>query len=153
MKKQHLILTPEDFEYLQNLLKKGTLAVRTQKRAMALLELLRGKTYQEVSVLLSKSYPTVIGWARKYRSDGLVFLEDKRRPGRPVGFTGEERAKITALACSEPPEGFARWTLRLLADKVVEINLCGQISHNHVGVVLKKTNSSPTGKNNGASGN
>ena len=56
---------------------------------------------------------------------------------------------LTAIACSTPPEGHARWTLRLLADKVVELKLVDSISHVTVGSVLKKTNSSPGRKGNG----
>jgi putative transposase len=106
----------------------------------------------EVSELLNKSYPTVVGWARKYNTNGLLFLDDKPRPGRPVGLSGEDRAKVTALACSDPPEGFARWSLRLLADKLVELDYVDSISFKQVGLVLKKTNCSPTEKGNGASG-
>jgi hypothetical protein len=58
---------------------------------------------------------------------------------------------VTALACSEPPEGHARWSLRLLADKLVELEHVDSISHKTVGEILKKTNLSLTSKDNGAS--
>ena len=151
MKKQHVELPESDLEYLQGLLSKGTLKVRKQKRAQALLELNRGKTYMEVSKQLNVSYPTVFGWTKKYRTEGLSFLDDKPRSGRPVGITGEERAKITSLACSKPPAGYARWSLRLLADRVVELGLCDQISHNHVGEILKKMNCNLIESDNGVS--
>jgi len=150
MKKQHVKLTDSQLEYLQGILRKGSLKVRKQKRAQALLELNRGKTFKEVSIQLDVSYPTVFGWAKKYRLEGISFLDDKLRPGRPVGITGEERAKITSLACSKPPAGYAKWSLRLLADRVVELGLCDQISHNHVGEILKKMNCNLTGKGSGA---
>jgi hypothetical protein len=70
---------------------------------------------------------------------GLRCLEDAPRSGRPVVISGEQRAQITALACSDAPEGHARWDLRLLADKIVELNICETISHTHVGNILKKT--------------
>lgn len=149
MEKEHIKLKESDKEYLEVLLSKGTLKVRKQKRAQALLELNRGKTYQEVCTQLNMSYPAVWGWAKKYNAEGLSFLDDKPRSGRPIGITGEERAKITSLACSEPPEGYARWSLRLLADRVVELGLCEHISHNHVGEILKKTNCSLIEKDNG----
>jgi putative transposase len=57
---------------------------------------------------------------------------------------GLQRAKITALACSEAPEGHSQWSLRLLADKIVELAYCEHISHSEVGIILKKTMSSPT---------
>jgi hypothetical protein len=68
------------------------------------------------------------------------MLEDQPRSGRPIQISGEQRAKITALACSKPPEGYARWNLRLLADKVVELGYCEAISHTEVANILKKTN-------------
>ena len=138
MKKQHVKLQASDFEYLQTLLSKGTLKVRKQNRARGLLELHKGKTFTEVSTLLNISYPTVWSWAAKYNSEGLAFLDDKPRSGRPIGLSGEDRAKITAIACSEPPEGYARWSLRLLADKLVELELVESISFKQVGNILKK---------------
>jgi hypothetical protein len=68
------------------------------------------------------------------------MLADQPRPGRPIKISGEQRAKITALACSEPPEGYERWNLRLLANKVVELGYCEHISHTEVADILKKTN-------------
>lgn len=68
------------------------------------------------------------------------MLKDKHRKGRPIVIDGEQRAQLTALACSEPPEGYARWHLRLLADKAVELGFCEHISHTEVANILKKTN-------------
>ena len=149
MKKQHLQLQDSERTHLKDLLSKGTLKVRVQKRALCLQELDRGKTYKEVSQLLGVSYPTVHGWAKKYRSEGLSFLEDKPRSGRPAGLSAEQKAQITAIACSEPPEGYARWSLRLLADRVIELELVEHISHTEVGRVLKKMNCSLTENDNG----
>ncbi|MDH5561984.1 MAG: helix-turn-helix domain-containing protein [Deltaproteobacteria bacterium] len=151
MKKPHLELTTSEREQLKSLLKKGSLNVRVQKRIMGLLELDKGKSYKSVSELLSLSNITVQGWGKKYKTEGLDFIRDKPRSGRPVGLTAEQRAKITALACSEPPEGYARWSLRLLADKVVELNYTDTVSHTEIGRVLKKMNCVLTLKNNGAS--
>jgi putative transposase len=66
-------------------------------------------------------------------------LEDAPRSGRPIEIDGLQRAKVTALACSEAPAGHARWSLRLLADKVVELGYCKRISHVQVDKILKKT--------------
>ena len=150
MKKQHVELKEEDRAYLKALLSKGSIRVRVQKRALCLQELDRGKSYQEVSDLLGVSYPTVHGWAKKYRSGGLSFMEDKPRSGRPVRLSAEQKAQITAIACSQPPEGYARWSLRLLADRIVELELIEQISHTEVGRVLKKMNCSLNAKGSGA---
>ncbi len=151
MKKQHVELSDKDRHYLINLLSKGQLGARKMKRAQGLLELDRGKTYQEVSNQLNSSYPTVCGWAKKYRLDGLRFLNDKPRSGRPIGLSGEDRAKVTALACSKPPDGYARWSLRLLADKLVELEIVESISFKQVGNILKKMNCSLTENDSGVS--
>ena len=80
-------------------------------------------------------------------------LESKPRdtPPRKVKITGEVEARITQLACSDPPEGKARWTLKLLAQRLVEIEVIDSISHNSVGLVLKKANLSPGGRSAGVS--
>lgn len=153
MKKQHLVLTEEDLAYLESLLSKGSLKVRVQKRILALKKLHSGMTYQAVSDFLEIRYNTVLGWAKRYKTEGLQFLTDKHRSGRPIKISGEDRAKVTALACSDPPEGYARWSLRLLSTRLVELEIFEDISHMEVGRILKKMNYSLTEKNNGASGN
>jgi putative transposase len=143
-KKQHVQLSKEDREYLETLISKGKLTSKVYRRALALLELDRGKTYTEVSSTLKVSIVTLSKWAKKYREEGLQVLQDKPRSGRPIEIDGDQRAKVTALACSDPPEGYAKWTLRLLADKAVELGYCEHISHTEVAALLKKTNSSLT---------
>lgn len=140
MKKQHVQLSDVDREYLETLISQGELPVKVYRRALTLLELDRGQTYTAVSNTLQVTIPTLSKWATKYRESGLQVLHDKPRSGRPVEIDGNQRAKITALACSEPPEGYAQWSLRLLADKVVELGYCERISHTEVGTILKKTN-------------
>ena len=142
MKKQHLTLTDDDYSTLQTLLAKGTLSARMFKRATALLELDRRKTLQSVAQTLDVNYNAVASWRDCYKAVGLRCLQDAPRSGRPVVIDGTQRAKITALACSDAPKGHARWSLRLLAEKAVEAELCDAISHTSVGDILKKTNSS-----------
>jgi transposase len=144
MKKEHVTLTNDHRTYLQNLIKKGSLPAKTYKRALALLELDRGRTFTEVAEIVGAVIQTVSTWAKKYKKSGLDFLTDKPRPGRPIVIDGLQRAKITALACSDPPEGYEKWSLRLLADKVVELKIVDEISYGEVRLILKKTNSSPT---------
>ena len=90
--------------------------------------------------VLGLCYPTMAKLIDSYQQSGLECLQDKSKPGRPPGISGKQRAAITALACSEAPEGHARWTLRLLADKIVELDYCERISYVQVGRILKKTN-------------
>jgi transposase len=139
MKKQHVQLTKEDREQLERLIKQETLPTRVYRRALGLLELDRGKTITAVAETLQVSRMSLTVWSKKYQEDGLKLLNDQPRSGRPPGFTGEQRAQITALACSAPPEGYGRWSLRLLADKVVEMGFCEYISHTEVADILKKT--------------
>ena len=149
MDKQHIKLEIEDRKYLDNLLSKGSLKVRVQKRALALKKLDEGMTYQAVSNILEISYPTILNWAKKYRSNGLVFLKDKPRSGRPIQYDGIAASKVTALACSAAPEGYARWSLRLLSDRIVELEILPEMSYSQVRRFLKKTNFNLTEKDNG----
>ena len=140
MKKQHVKLSEADRAFLEALISKGELTAKAYRRAQGLLELDRGKTYTAVSQTLKVTVQTLSKWAGKYRQSGLQVLQDQPRSGRPVIIDGKQRAKITALACSDPPEGYARWSLRLLADQAVELGYCEQISHTEVATILKKTN-------------
>ena len=140
MKKQHVQLTQTDREELEGLLSKGDQKAKTYRRALGLLELDRGKTYTAVSKTLQVTLPTLSHWASGYKEIGLQVLADQPRSGRPVEIDGTQRAKITALACSTPPVGYAQWSLRLLAEKAVELDYCEHLSHTEVGAILKKTN-------------
>lgn len=144
MKKQHIQLSEAERSELEALLKQGRLPARKFKRVLAILELDRGRTFTAVAQTVGAAKQSVSTWAKKYRENGLAGLEDKAIPGRPVTISGTERAKITALACSEAPEGHSQWSLRLLAEKVVELEYVEQISHTHVSRILKKTNSNRT---------
>lgn len=139
MKKQHLQLSETERTALEGLVSKGQQPVRVLKRALGLLALDRGETLEAVAAHQQVTNDTVRAWRNRYRAGGLAGLQDELRPGRPIEIDGSQRAKITALACSEAPVGHVRWTWRLLADKVVELGYCEQISHTQVGKVLKKT--------------
>lgn len=151
MKKQHIELSQTEIDYLTDLLSKGILKARKQKRAQALLELNKSKTQKEVANIVGSTNVTISKWVSKYKVDGLSFLDEAPRSGRPPSLSGEERAKVTALACSDPPEGYARWSLPLLADKLVELEIVETISFKQVGNILKKMNCSLTKSDSGAS--
>jgi|SRR4051812_24685218 putative transposase len=139
MEKSHVVLSELDKRELQELLRQSRLRSKLFKRVTALLELDKGNTIEAVRSIVGLSYPTMAKLIDNYQQSGLECLKDKKQPGRPPLIDGLQRAKITALACSEAPEGRSRWTLRLLADKVVELNYCDTISHEHVSRILKKT--------------
>ena len=144
MQKQHVQLSASDRVTLAAMLTKGSLKARAFKRVMGLLELDGGQTLQSVATLLGVAYNTVATWRDKYQEQGLACLQEAPRSGRPMAINGTQRAQITALACSTPPAGRAAWSLRLLADKVVELGYGESISHTQVGNILKKTRSNRT---------
>jgi putative transposase len=138
MKKQYVQLTPADRETLEGLIRKGKQSAKAYRRALGLLELDRVKTYTAVSQTMQVSIPTLSNWAALYKEKDLKVLLEKPRSGRPIQIDGEQRAKITALPSSEPPEGYARWSLRLLADKAVGLGYFEYISYTVVTEFLKK---------------
>lgn len=141
MRKEHLKLSEQEHSYLTTLTTSGQLKARQFKRAMTLLLLNEGHTLSAVSQTLKYCYPRVLALRDNYLANGVVCLQEKPRSGRPVLLDGKAKAKITALACSTPPLGRAVWSLRLLAEKAVELDLVEAVSHNEVGRILKKTNS------------
>lgn len=144
MIKEHVKLTQTDKDFLESIISKGIVTAKIFKRATGLLELHRGKTLQAVAQTLGINYNTVAAWRDSYTQHGLTCLQDAPRSGRPINLDGTTRAKITALACSDAPDGHAQWSLRLLADKIVELGHVESISHTQVSNVLKKTNSNRT---------
>jgi transposase len=142
MKKEHVKLSEVDRQYLNALVSKGQQQAKVYRRAIALLEMDRGQTYSRVSEIIGVTQSRVSTLAQNYRENGLHCLHDKPRSGRPIEIDGKARAQITALACSQPPEGYGQWSLRLLAEKAVELEYCEHISHNAVKEILKKTRSS-----------
>ncbi len=151
MQKAHVKLTESDHRYLTTLLSKGQQSSRWFRRATALLELHRGHTLDRVAKTLSVHPVTVAHWRDAYKTVGLQCLQEKPRQGRPIKIDGRSRAQITALACTSPPPGHARWTLRLLAGKAVELGYCESLSHTQARIILKKTRSSHTSSAPGVS--
>ena len=141
---KHIHLKPNERIELEQLIKSGRQSTRVLSRARVLLLLDRSqgqaRKISDVAdaVLLTSS--TVYQIKRRYFEEGLS-LQDKPRPGRPITkMTGEVEAHLVALTCSDPPEGYDRWTLRLLADKLVSLDLVDSISHVAVSETLKKMN-------------
>lgn len=134
-------LSKEERSSLKTLFSGGNGSNRMQNRARILDLLARNTKASEIATLLDCSLTTVYNIKHRYQAQGLESaLTEKPRSGKPTRITGEQKARITALACSDAPEGHARWTLRLLADKAVEFGFVDSVSHNHVREILKKTN-------------
>ena len=143
-----LSLTNEQREHLDNLIRTGNAPARVQARARILLHTDRSQGHarfdKEVAEALRVSAATVIRTRKTFLDEGLeAALYDKPRPGATPKITGDIEAQLITLACSDPPQGRARWTLRLLADKMVELGYIDTISNVAVYQRLKKTNSSP----------
>lgn len=152
-KKEVIKLSDQDYSCLKKILSKGKSSARVQTRARVVDLLHREESPTAIARVLGVSRMTVYRLQNRYLKEGLqAVLNDKSRSGKPPRITPKEKARITALACSDAPVGYARWTLRLLADKAVELEYVeGGISHNEVGRILKKTLSDRTNKSNGVS--
>jgi len=160
MHKIHRIkLTQDEREELELIRSKGSHKALKYKRASILLlsdESAAGSGLgdEEISQVTASAIRTIERLRKRCCEVGpLGALEPKPRENPPTErkITGEVEASITQLACSEPPKGTSRWTLQLLANRLVEINVIESISHTSVGLVLKKARSSHGVKKDGAS--
>jgi transposase len=119
---------------------KGVEKSRKITRCRILLLCHENKSKTLIASMLSINPNTISNTCRRYLEEGLTSaIHEKPRPGAPTIFEGKLRAKITALACSKPPEGYSQWSLRLLSDKAVELEWVESISHTQIGTILKKT--------------
>lgn len=147
-----LILNDDDKRTICSMLDKGKLSVRILKRAEILLKSDEGYTVEEISEMVDRHAHTVRRIRNRYIEAGLDFaLEEKPRPGPPAKIFSREEAIITSLACSDAPDGRSRWTLEMLADKLVQLTELEDVSTETVRRVLKKANSNPGKVSNGAS--
>ena len=143
--KYHVYLTTENRQELERLIRSGESSARTQTRARILLltdeNQKKKKGAEEIASVLMCSLPTITNIRKKFVEGGVEnALYDKARPGAIPKITGEVEAQLTLLACSAPPEGRVRWTLQLLADRLVELKLVDSISDVAVMHRLKKMN-------------
>ncbi len=151
-KAQPINLPADELRSLKTSIGKGATSARVQTRARILDLLHRQHAPADIAAVLEVGIATVFNIKRRYLAEGLgAALHDRPRSGKPCKIGGVARAKITALACSTAPSGHARWTLRLLADKSIELGFVESISHDTVGEVLKKTDSNRTSRSRGAS--
>ena len=152
-----LTLTSEQRQELESLVRTGQQTARKLTRARVLLLLDRSQekrhTDEAIGEVLGCHPKTVANIRHRFLEDGLAAtLTDKPMgPTAPRKMTGELEAKLTVLACSDAPEGYAHWTLRLLAEQAVELGYVDSLSHVSVGETLKKTKSSPGACRPGAS--
>jgi len=139
-KQYEVKLTEREQSELEAITQRGTHPVREVKRAQVLLGLAEGQTYEAIHQKVGLSRSGLQKIAKRYQAGGVErALHEAPRPGQVPRFSGAQRAQITALACSSPTDGQARWSLRLLADKVVELEIAETIHHETVRTILKKT--------------
>jgi transposase len=150
-KKYHVDLTVDEGTELESLLKGGKHNSRKLTRARILLLADAGKTDAEIIGALRVSRPTVERTRQRFVEQGLGCLDEQLRHGARPRLTAKQQAHLVAVACTEAPDGRARWTLQLLADKAVELKFVTSIARETVRQMLKKTNLSRGSGNNGAS--
>jgi len=140
-------LTKSEVEELMSIINKGSHTSQTFRTAYILLNCDEGRysekvTNEQISKVLKVGMRTVDRVKKKFIEEGFEACLDRRPTSRVYErkTDGDVEAKLVTLCCSEPPKGFAKWSLRLLADKMVELNYVESISHVTVRSVLKKTN-------------
>jgi transposase len=144
-------LSDTEREQLKSLIAAGTAPARKLTHARILLKANQGSegpgwVDEQVADAVEVSQPTVSRVRKQYVEEGLQAALNRRPPNREYHrkLDGEQEARLVALACSEPPEGQDRWSLRLLADKMVELEVVDDLSYQTVRRTLKKTTSSHT---------
>ena len=148
--KYPVMLSEQDVEQLTDMLKRGEHTRRERQRAQMLLWSAEGKTDLEIAAL-SQVTPLTVAltrerWAKEKR------IADAPKSGRRKKLDGKQEAFLVALACSDAPEGRESWTLQLLADKLVELQVVDEpVSYETVRATLKKTNLSLGKRNSGVS--
>ena len=159
VKKYVVKLSEDERNQLNEMIRKGKSSAQRLTKARILLkadvsEAGEGWSDSRIMDALETSATTVYRTRQQLVEEGFeAVLSRKQRASPPVPpiFDGEKEAKLIALACSQPPKGRARWTLRLLEDKVVELSIVDRASDSTIGRVLKKTRSSLILRNSGSS--
>ena len=142
-KKKYLVtLTDDERTQLQQLLRGGKAATRKVTRARILLKAADGWQDQRIAEALSVGRATVERTRQRFVEENLAALDERPRPGNKPKLDSRAEARLIAEAYSAAPEGRERWTLSLLADRVVQLKLAESYSYEAVRRVLKKTLSS-----------
>jgi transposase len=142
MKKYLVDLTDEERTALQTLVRRGKTSARKVTRARILLHAAKGATDAEIASALGVGVATVERIRRRFVEGGLEAINERPRLGARRRLSEKAEARLVAEACSAAPEGRGRWTMRLLAGRVVELGLAESCSHETVRRVLKKSGSS-----------
>jgi transposase len=150
-KKKYVVdLRTEERATLDHILRSGKTGARKLTRARILLKAADGLHDDAIATALDVGTATVARTRQRFVETGLGALDEAPRPGAQRKLTDKQAAHLIAVACTPAPEGQAHWTLRLLADKVVELGFAPSIARETVRQVLKKTRSNPGKQSNGA---
>jgi transposase len=144
-KNKAITLTPQDQRELEAFVASGKKSAREITRARILLLAQAGRRVIDIARTLGVSRGTIYNVYTRYRQKKartrlVAVLQDAPRSGRPVTCDSRVEAKVTMIACSDPPAGRGRWTLQLIADKLVQLGVTDSISRERVRQLLKKTN-------------
>jgi putative transposase len=141
MKRMAVKLSSSEIEFLRAFKSSGKRSQREYDRANILLLLNKGKKDAEIVDFLAVERTTVWRTRKRYLEEGLEkSLQEKERSGQPRKYGVKQEAEIIALACSDPPEGRARWSLELLTDKLSGQKGLKSINRETIRLILKKTN-------------
>lgn len=152
MKRYKVELTEEERTKLEALTTKGSAKARRIKRALILLAADEGDTDEAITAKLRVGTSTVERVRKRFVLESLeAALSEQQRPGKPRLLDGRQEAHVIALACSDPPAGRARWTLQLLADRLVELDIVESICDETVRRTLKRGTLNPGCTSSGAS--
>lgn len=140
----HVDLTPKQRKHLEKIVCVGSNKAKVITRAHILLKSNEGKTDKEIAALLYIGEETVRRTRQRFWHDGMeMALNGNPYPPSEPKLTDEQEAYLVALACSDPPEGYAQWTIELLTEKMIAEGIVMSISREKVRLTLKKTTSSP----------
>jgi transposase len=149
-KRYRVALTDEERDRLESLTRKGTASVRMVRRARTLLLAAEERRDEDIAAALHIGVATVERTRRRCVEEGVdAALRERPRPGARPKLGPKAQAYVVALACTKPPEGRHRWTLRLLADRVVELELAPDITPEAIRLLLKRTGSSRGSRRSG----
>lgn len=141
MKRVDIKLRGDEISFLQEYKRSDNRSEREYNRANILLLLHKGKKDGEIEDFLEVDRATIWRTKQKYLKEGIEnALQEKARSGQPVKYGEREKAEVIATACSEAPEGRARWTLELLANTLKEKKGLSTVNRESIRVILKKTN-------------
>jgi len=151
LKKYLVELTADERARLEAMVRGGQESVRKVKRALTLLAVDAGHRDEDIAAQVRVHRTTVEHIRKRFAEEGLeAALTERPRPGGARKLDGRQEAYVIALACSDPPQGWATWTLRLLAKRLVELEVVDEVSHHTVGRLLKRGKLSLGGASNGA---